>query len=352
MLIETIAAFLGVSILLYCLLAGADFGAGMLEAFIGKYRGEEQRRIISHAIGPVWEANHVWLILAVVILFNGFPRAYSALSVTFHVPLTLMLLGIILRGCAFTFRHYDAVRDRSQRYYSAIFVISSFLTPLMLGIVAGGTLLGALTPVEQGFYAAFIRPWANLFCFSIGLFTAVLFAFLAAVYLIGETRDPELKWIFMRRALFLNALAVLVGALVFVAAEINGLALVRLFVGKAISVTSMIGATLILVPLWTAIRRNRVQIARILVAAQVGLVLIGWFRLQYPAIINSSFQTVTIHTAAAPETTLRYLLYALIGGALIIFPALAYLLSIFKLTEDAKPAESARRTHITGARHD
>jgi cytochrome bd ubiquinol oxidase subunit II len=343
MLIETIAAFLGVSILLYCLLAGADFGAGMLEAFIGKYRGEEQRRIISHAIGPVWEANHVWLILAVVILFNGFPRAYSALSVTFHVPLTLMLLGIILRGCAFTFRHYDAVRDRSQRYYSAIFVISSFLTPLMLGIVAGGTLLGALTPVEQGFYAAFIRPWANLFCFSIGLFTAVLFAFLAAVYLIGETRDPELKWIFMRRALFLNALAVLVGALVFVAAEINGLALVRLFAGKAVSVASMLGATLILVPLWTAIRRNRVQIARILVAAQVGLVLIGWFRLQFPAIINSSIEPLTIYTAAAPEATLRYLLYALIAGSIIIIPALVYLLTIFKLNETDELAQDAAR---------
>jgi cytochrome d ubiquinol oxidase subunit II len=343
MLIETIAAFLGVSILLYCLLAGADFGAGILEAFIGRYRGEEQRKIITHAMGPVWEANHVWLILAVVILFNGFPKAYSALSITFHIPLTLMLIGIILRGCAFTFRHYDAVRDRSQRYYSAIFVISSVLTPLMLGVVAAGTLFGALTPVGEGFYAAYIRPWANLFCFSVGLFTAVLFAFLAAVYLIGETKDPELKWIFMRRALFFNALAVLFGALVFVAAEINGLALVRLFAAKAISLASMIGATLILVPLWTAIRRNRVQFARLLVGAQVGLVLIGWFRLQYPVIINSSIKPLTIYTAAAPETTLRYLLYALIGGSLIIFPALFYLLTVFKLSETDELARNAAR---------
>ncbi|HEX2241681.1 MAG TPA: cytochrome d ubiquinol oxidase subunit II, partial [Gammaproteobacteria bacterium] len=165
-------------------------------------------------------------------------------------------------------------------------------------------------------------------------------------------RDPELKWIFMRRALFLNALAVVVGALVSVAAEVNGLALVRVFAGKAISLASMIGATLILVPLWTAIGRNRVQVARLLVAAQVGLVLIGWFRLQYPAIINSSIGPLTIHTAAAPEATLRYLLYALIGGAVIIFPALAYLLKIFKLTENGKPAESARRTPIRGVRRD
>src|ERR671918_2405613 len=115
MWVESIAFFLAVSILLYCLLAGADFGAGILEAFLGDRQREEQRQVITHAIGPVWEANHVWLILAVVILFTGFPKAYSALSITFHIPLTLMLVGIILRGCAFTFRHYDAVRDRSQR---------------------------------------------------------------------------------------------------------------------------------------------------------------------------------------------------------------------------------------------
>jgi cytochrome bd ubiquinol oxidase subunit II len=333
MLVESIAFFLAVSILLYCLLAGADFGAGILEAFLGNRCREEQKQVITHAIGPVWEANHVWLILAVVILFMGFPRAYSVLSITFHIPLTLMLLGIILRGCAFTFRHYDAVRDRSQHTYSAIFVISSFLTPLMLGVVAGGTLLGATSPVEDGFYAAFIRPWANLFCFSVGVFTCVLFAFLASVYLIGETRDPEVKQIFMRRALVLNAAAILVGVLVFIAAEIEGLALARLFVGKAISLGSMIGATVILIPLWRAIRLSAVQSARILVAAQVGLVLIGWFRLQFPVIINATSDPLTIYSAAAPDSALRYLLYALIAGSAIIFPALIYLLAIFKLRD-------------------
>ena len=222
MLVESVAFFLALSILFYCLFAGADFGAGILEAFLGNTRRDEQRTVITHAIGPVWEANHVWLILAVVILFTGFPRAYSVLSITFHIPLTLMLLGVILRGCAFTFRHYDAVRDRWQRYYSAIFVVSSFLTPLMLGVVAGGMLLGAVAPIEQGFHAAFVRPWANLFCFSVGVFTSVLFAFLAAVYLIGETDDAELKSIFIRRALILNALAIIVGVAVFIAPRFLG----------------------------------------------------------------------------------------------------------------------------------
>lgn len=339
MWVEAIAFFLGVSILLYCLFGGADFGAGMLEAFAGAARREEQRRVITHAIGPVWEANHVWLILAVVILFTGFPKAYSALSVTFHIPLTLMLLGIVLRGCAFTFRHYDAVRDDSQRYYSAIFVASSFLTPLMLGVVAGGMLLGASSPVEAGFYAAFVRPWANLFSFAAGVFTCVLFAFLAAVYLIGETQEDEIRRIFARRAMVLNALAILVGIAVFIAAEIDGLPLARLFAGRALSLGSMIGATVILAPLWLAIWRNRPQAARILVAAQVGLVLIGWYRLQYPVIVNAPTTPLTIYTAAAPEPTLRYLLYALIAGSVIIFPALFYLLKIFKLSEAGELAK-------------
>jgi cytochrome d ubiquinol oxidase subunit II len=234
---------------------------------------------------------------------------------------------------AFTFRHYDAFRDRSHRYYSAIFIVSSFLTPLMLGVVAGGTLLGASSPIEAGFYAAFVRPWTNLFCFSVGVFTCVLFAFLAAVYLIGETKDADIKAIFVRRAVILNALAVLVGALVFIAAELDGLELIRLFAARALSLGSMIAATLILVPLWIAIRRNAVQIARILAAAQVALVLFGWFRLQFPLIINSRSDPLTIYTAAAPEPALRYLLYALIAGSAIVLPALIYLLKIFKLSE-------------------
>jgi cytochrome d ubiquinol oxidase subunit II len=308
MLVEFIAFFLAVSILFYCLFAGADFGAGILEAFLGSRSREEQRTVITHAMGPVWEANHVWLILAIVILFTGFPKAYSALSITFHIPLTLMLIGIILRGCAFTFRHYDAVRDRSQSYYSAIFVASSFLTPLMLGVVAGGMLFGALSPIGEGFYAAFVRPWANLFCFSVGVFTCVLFAFLAAVYLIGETNDPAVKSMFVRRALILNAVAIVVGIAVFIAAQIDGLQLARLFGEKALSLTCMIGATFLLIPLWIAIRKDAVQGARAFVAAQVALVLIGWFRLQFPMIIHSKIEPLTIYTAAAPESTLRYLL--------------------------------------------
>jgi len=333
MWIKAAALFLGASILLYCLLAGADFGAGILESVLGKELRAEQRKVIDRAIGPVWEANHVWLILAVVILFVAFPGAYSAMSITFHIPLTLMLLGVILRGSAFTFRHYDAVRDRSQAWYSAIFVLSSFMTPLMLGMVAGGMLLGLVGRVEDGFLQAFVRPWANLFCLAVGIFTCVLFAFLAAVYLIGETSNPAVRQIFIRRAQILNVMAIVAGGLVFAAAERNGLPLASLFMGHALSLGSMTVATLILIPLWAAIRKGATSAARVLAAIQVGLVLAGWFRLQFPVILNSPEGPLTIYSAAAPESTLRYLLYALVGGSVLIFPSLFYLLRIFKVEE-------------------
>jgi cytochrome d ubiquinol oxidase subunit II len=333
MWIEAAALFLGASILLYCLLAGADFGAGILESVLGKELRDEQRKVIDRAMGPVWEANHVWLILALVILFVAFPTAYSAMSITFHIPLTLMLLGVILRGSAFTARHYDAVRDRSQAWYSAIFVLSSIVTPLMLGIVAGGMLLGRIGRVEDGFLQAFVRPWANLFCLAVGIFTCVLFAFLAAVYLIGETSNPAVRKIFIRRAQVLNVMAIAAGFLVFAAAERNGLPLVSLFMGHALSLGSMTAATLILIPLWAAIRKGATSAARVLAAIQVGLVLAGWFRLQFPVILNSPEAPFTIYSAAAPESTLRYLLYALVGGSALIFPSLFYLLKIFKVEE-------------------
>ena len=331
MLIESVAFFLGVSVLFYCLFAGADFGAGILEAFRGRRRREEQRVAITRAISPVWEANHVWLILAIVILFVGFPRAYARLSVTYHIPLTIMLVGIVLRGCAFTFRHYDAVKDKSQEYYSAIFVVSSFLTPFMLGTIAGGVFLGRAPGPD--FLSAYVAPWANPFGFAVGIFACVLFAFLAAVYLLGEAEEGEVRAIFKRRALAANVAAIVSGSLVFVAGEADGLPLISFFLGDKLALACVVLATALLAPLWLAVGRGAWQLARVAVAAQVALILLGWFRLQLPALIvfrDAPLETITVFGAAAPEATLRFLLGALVGGSVLIFPALIYLMVIFK----------------------
>ena len=126
--IDAIILVLGVSLWFYLILAGADLGAGILEVFKGKKDGRIQEQMIERAMGPVWEVNHIWLILSVVILFVGFPRVYTELSTLFHIPLTFMLIGIVFRGSAFAFRHYDAIKDKSQNLYSFFFAYSSLWT--------------------------------------------------------------------------------------------------------------------------------------------------------------------------------------------------------------------------------
>src|SRR5215213_9645816 len=140
-MLTLIIIILGASFLLYTILGGADFGAGIIETFAGK----REEITISKAIAPVWEANHVWLILAVVILFTAFPAVYSSLSTSLHIPLMIVLLGIICRGSAFTFRHYDIHEGVVHKYYTALFVISSFVTPMFLGITLGAMILGRIT---------------------------------------------------------------------------------------------------------------------------------------------------------------------------------------------------------------
>ncbi len=136
--------FLLVSVYLYCLLGGADFGAGIIELTT---RGENKnriRKIVSDSMAPIWEANHMWLIITVVILFNAFPPIYSQISISLYIPLILLLFGIILRGTTFTFRHYDAIKDSSQEVYSRFFQISSLLVPFFFGLLIGALVSGRI----------------------------------------------------------------------------------------------------------------------------------------------------------------------------------------------------------------
>ena len=163
-------------------MGGADFGAGIIELFTSKKNKSSVRKTAYSAMGPIWEANHMWLIIAIVILFVGFPDIYSLMSTYLHIPLVVMLLGIIARGTAFTFRHYDAVKDNMQKVYNKIYVYSSFVTPLFLGIIAGSAVARTIDPAANDFVSAYIAPWFNFFSIAVGLFTVSLCGFLAAVY--------------------------------------------------------------------------------------------------------------------------------------------------------------------------
>ncbi|EMR02337.1 cytochrome d ubiquinol oxidase subunit II [Cesiribacter andamanensis] len=329
MMLAIVILFLVISLLFYVLFGGADFGAGIIEAFASRHH----HHTISKAIAPVWEANHIWLILVVVILFMGFPPIYAEMSRFLHLPLLALLIGIVLRGCAFTFRHYDAVHDRSQRWYTLVFRVSSLFTPLFLGMVAGGMLLGRIPAQLEGnsYYSLFIAPWFNLFCLAVGVFTTCLFAFLAAVYLIGEARESGEQKRFVRAARWANLALVLSGALVFGAAAAEGLPLLATFLGSAGALLALGLATLSLPLLWLALLRQWVILSRLLAGLQTLLVLGAWFWTEYPVALRyTNGMALTLFEAAAPQATLQQLGLALLVGSALILPSLYFLLRTFK----------------------
>lgn len=323
-----ILVFLSIALLFYVLLGGADFGAGILEIFTGKRKID----LISKAIAPVWEANHVWLIVVLVILFMGFPSVYSTVMLTLHIPLLFLLLGIILRGSSFTFRYYDIKEAKLQNVYTAFFKYSSLFTPLFLGVILGSVILGRLTlDMSQGFYEVFLYPWLNFFSFSLGMFTVILFTFLASLYLLGEANEDEDISFFIKYSRILVIALVVAGMIVFLAAEIDGLHLLAQFTGSPVSIASMVLATLLLPVLWRSISRQNTTWIRLIAGAQTVFVLLGWFMIQYPVLVNiAEDPDITVHSAVAPESTLLQLMIALVIGLLLVIPSLIYLFIVFK----------------------
>jgi cytochrome d ubiquinol oxidase subunit II len=287
-------------------------------------RAAEQRRLIERAIGPIWEANHVWLILAVVLLFSCFPPVYAAASIALHVPLTLMLFGIVARGSAFVFRHYSTGEE--QLRWGRVFAVASTLTPIFLGVVMGAITAGVRVP-EDGF----VRPWLGLFQFSVGLFALALFAFLAAVYLTNEC-DGELREDFRRRAL---AAGVAVGLCALMAALTVGgrapafrHALFSSWWSWPLQLATGAIAVGAFVTLWS----RRFRAARILAVLQVTLILVGWGAAQHPFLIAPN---LTIENSAAPARTLELVAWAVALGALTLFPSLWWLYRVFKSSRES-----------------
>jgi len=329
---EFILLIFALALLLYALFAGADFGAGMVELLAKRTHRAAEERGVGQASRPRWSAYHEKKILALVILFTAFPTAFSEISTVFHIPLTLMLVGIIFRGCAFTFRHYDPFEDESRKFYSLTFIISSFITPFSQGLVVGGCMLGAIPANKASFAATYILPWFNIFCFSVSIFVCALFFFLAAVFLVGETKDLALRADFVKRARLGVFLSTLSAIGVFVAAEFVNFPLWNLF-SSHVSVFAIPLTLLSIALLWLALKHGRVMIARVLAGVAVGSILLGWFGINYPYIIgghSTAQMSLNLYDVVAPNNTLTQLTIALVVGAVIIFPSLFYLLKTFK----------------------
>jgi cytochrome bd ubiquinol oxidase subunit II len=331
MMDKVVIAYLWMSIMLYFLLGGADFGAGIIEMFTSPARVKRTRSTLYHAIGPIWEANHMWLVIAIVILFVGFPVIYSTLSIHLHIPMLIMLMGIIARGTAFVFRHYDAIKDEMQELYNKVFVWSSFITPLFLGIIAGATVSGKIDPQADNFLDAYVFPWLNYFSIAVGFFTVALCGFLAAVYLIAEAENEEDRKEFIRKARNANIVAVLCGLAVYIAAEMDDVLLVRWIFGDRIGLGAVIFATLSLGAMWFLIAEGKTIIVRGLVAFQVMMILLAISFEHFPDIVlTRTGHNLSLYEHQGPAATMYALGWALLLGSVLILPALFYLYYSFQ----------------------
>lgn len=315
------------ALVLYAVLGGADYGGGVWDLLASGPRAREQRRLIESAIGPVWEANHVWLIFMIVLLFTAFPPVFAALSTALHIPLTLMLLGIVLRGTSFTFRQYHRQDDPLQERWGRLFAISSLFTPIMLGICIGAISTGGIRVQNGVVTSGFLRPWLELFPFAVGLFAVSLFAFLAAVYLTVEAENQALREDFRRRALgaagVVGVLALAVYLLSHEAAPLVRAGLRQRPWSWALHIVTGVFAVGTIGALW----RRRFHLARVLAVGQVVLILGGWTLALYPFLVPPD---ILIMQAAAPLSVLSPVLKGTAIGLLILVPSFVYLFRVFK----------------------
>lgn len=311
----------------YALGGGADFGGGMWDLLAAGPRAERQRLAIEDAIGPIWEANHVWLIVALVILFSAFPPAFAAIMTALNIPMFLVLVGIVLRAAAFVFRKYDVHSDAVHRRWSTVFGVSSFLTPFLLGLCLGALGSGDIRWQDGTITTGFFAGWTRPFAISCGLFAQGLFAFLAATYLAVDTEtDPDLQDDFRTRAL-LSGFALAPAATLVFLASIAGApriheGLTRDWAPLLLAATSIcaVGA---LAALW----RRAFRSARLFAIGQVALILTGWGLAQYPYLL---IPDLTLTGVATARTTLSALLWVLAAGAVVLLPSFWLLFRVFK----------------------
>lgn len=314
---------------LYAILGGADFGAGVWEFTTAMQATDRERQHIYKAIGPVWEANHVWLIFVLVILMNGFPAAFAALGRALWLPLLLSLVGIIFRGVAYIFRSYGTGPRRERALWEAIFAIASTATPLFLGSAAGAVASGQLKiPTDITSPADVMFGWISALPVFTGFYSVLMCAYLTAVFLTREAKqmnDEHLTTLWRQRALstglWMGVLSF--GGLVMIVIEAPSLANGFLARGWPLVLVSLMCGIGSLVEVW------RLNCARAVIATggAVTCVIWGWGISQYPAIIPPAIKA---GSAKAPDNVLWMMIVVIALGAVFLLPALGYLFVLFK----------------------
>ncbi len=311
----------------YVLLGGADFGAGVWHLFARGPKAELERTMITDAIGPIWEANHVWLIAAVTILFTAFPPAYALISTALHIPLTLLLVGIVLRGSAFAFRHYDIKHDSLHIRWDQLFAVASLLTPIVIGITMGTIAAGNLRLHGGSFVEIFVLPWVQPFPLAVGAFALVLFAYLASVYLAVEAHDEDVRETFRRRALVSALAAGFLEQVVVLLARTGAPQLSASLQETTWGGLAQLGTATACFAAIFCLWQRAYWWARLSAVAQVVLTIWTWGLAQYPYMVPPN---LTIAEAASPPLTLQIVTVVICAGAFLLVPSLYCLFRVFK----------------------
>jgi cytochrome bd ubiquinol oxidase subunit II len=325
-LAELLLGVMFVGLIAYGLFGGADFGAGIWDLLAGgTRRGARQRDLIEHSIGPVWEANHVWLIFVLVVLWTAFSGPFAAVVTTLYIPLTLAAFGMIARGAAFAFRKSITTLPM-RRFLGAGFALSSLITPYFLGAVVGGVASGRVPPgIATG---DVITSWVNPTSVLGGVMAVLVCAYLAAVFLCADARREGVEHLadeFRTRALGTAAVTGVAGLAGLFVLRSDAPLLWDGLIGRAapvigLSVVAGVAALVCLV-------LRRYTPARLASALAVTTILVGWAVAQYPYILVPD---VTIEEAATGRATLQAMLVALAAGAVLLVPSLVYLYVLFQ----------------------
>ncbi len=323
------------ALITYAVLGGADFGGGVWDLLARGPLALRQRQLIAHALGPVWEANNVWLVFVLVVTWTAFPIVFASLSTALFVPLTLVLVGIIFRGASFAFRWQFGGERWVSKAWARGFSIASTITPFFLGCAAGAIAGGNIHILDGQVTSSYWTTWLTPFALSCGAFAVGLCSVLAATYLTVEAQqagDHDLSELFRERAIVSGAVTAFIGAVAAVLSISDSPVLWKGLTGRALP----LALAAVFIGLATAVclllAFNRA--ARFLVVGETFCILAAWGVAQYPYLV---IPDITIDNAATSTLGLALLLVSSVVGLAILLPSLWFLFRVFKAQNTRLP---------------
>jgi len=337
------AAVLAVGLIMYAVFGGADFGGGIWTALASGPHAREQRECLFQAIDPVWETNHIWLILAVVVLFTAFPDAFAVLFTALLAPFVVALVGITFRGAAFAFRHFGEQTRRHLPATAEVFAVTSLLTPLALGMAVAAVAAGRIEVVDGEVRAGLWSTWITPFTAMGGLIGVAICAFVTPIFMTTRTRGALQEDFRARGLIAAVALGAVTAAAIPVATwDVPDFADRLLGPGPVLFVAlAVLGGVATLGLLWT----RRFVLAQGAASATVAATLAGFAAAMYPDLVLGQ---LTIEQAAAPRGTLIPFLATLPLGAAVLVPSLAFLYWTFRGDPDPEHPPQGTGHESTG----